>query len=487
MNAPGETPASHDGAARPYKYEYKYRYKYGAACPPGTGDAGDAPAGNAPMGGADAGEPADGRRPDDRQGPQDAQGQAGADDRDSAKQGGNDGHDEDADTRKRNRLLLILAAVFVLAGAAWLLYYLLVMRRYASTDDAYVQGHQVAITARVAGTVVEVAVDDTDRVHAGQVLVRLDPVDARTRLAQAAGQLAQAVRQAQQAVAQASLTDASVAQRQADYARALADYERRRPLLAKHAIAPEELDTARRQLESARAALRQAERQSIASHVLVDGTRVREQPAVQQARAQYRQAWVDDQRNAIVAPIEGYAARRQVEVGQQVQPGQTLLTVVPLDRLWVDANFKETQLAHLRIGQPVEVVADIDSDITYHGKVVGLSPGTGSAFSLLPPENATGNWIKVVQRLPVRVSLDASELRQHPLRIGLSTTATVDTADRSGPVLAPTAREQPLMATAVYERELRNADAAAEAIIRANLVMPDADAPASGPVPAKAH
>ena len=339
-----------------------------------------------------------------------------------------------------------------------------------TTDDAYVKGDMVTISSRVAGTVVEVAVEETERVHQGQVLIRLDPVDARVALMNAEGQLAQAVREAQAKMQQASQADAAIPQRRAQYEQARDEYNRRHPLLERRAVSAEEVDTGRRQMQQALAGLQAAEREAAAAHAQVDGTSVADFPAVIQARAQFRNAWVNNGRNAIVSPIEGYAARRQVQVGQRIQPGQDLLTVVPLSDLWVDANFKETQLEHIRIGQPVKITTDMYSDVEYHGKVVGLNAGTGSAFSLLPAENATGNWIKVVQRLPVRIALDPEELRKHPLRVGLSTDVNVDTHDRDGRVLAETPRNKPLATTNVYEQEMDRADARAEEIIRANTV-----------------
>jgi membrane fusion protein (multidrug efflux system) len=240
--------------------------------------------------------------------------------------------------------------------------------------------------------------------------------------------------------------------------------------LERRAVSAEEVDTGKRQMQQALAALQAAEREAAAAHAQVDGTTVEDFPAVIQARAQFRNAWVNNGRNAIVSPIEGYAARRQVQVGQRIQPGQDLLTVVPLSDLWVDANFKETQLEHIRIGQPVKITTDMYSDVEYRGTVVGLNAGTGSAFSLLPAENATGNWIKVVQRLPVRVAINADDLRKHPLRIGLSTYVNVDTRDRNGRVLAETPRDKPLASTNVYEQEMDRADERAQEIIRANTV-----------------
>jgi membrane fusion protein (multidrug efflux system) len=382
-----------------------------------------------------------------------------------------DGKKEDPKARRKKVIILsAIAAVFVLAGLAWLLLYIFVFSQRETTDDAYVKGDMVTISSRIAGTVVEVAVEETDRVHQGQVLVKLDPVDARVALMNAEGQLAQAVREAQARMQQANQADAAIPQRRAQYEQARDEYNRRHPLLERRAVSAEEVDTGKRQMQQALAALQAAEREAAAAHAQVDGTTVEDFPAVIQARAQFRNAWVNNGRNAIVSPIEGYAARRQVQVGQRIQPGQDLLTVVPLSDLWVDANFKETQLEHIRIGQPVKITTDMYSDVEYRGTVVGLNAGTGSAFSLLPAENATGNWIKVVQRLPVRVAINADDLRKHPLRIGVSTYVNVDTRDRNGRVLAETPRDKPLASTNVYEQEMDRADERAQEIIRANTV-----------------
>ena len=445
---------------QPYKYRYKYLHKYGDASAHGerddeaSGERGD---------GHDDGKDDDARKKDE--------------DKENEK-------DKDKDDPKAKRrkviVLSVIAAVFLLAGLAWLLLYIFVFSQRETTDDAYIKGDMVTISSRVAGTVVEVAVEETDRVHAGQVLIRLDPVDAGVSLMNAEGQLAQAVREAQARMQQANQADAAIPQRRAQYEQARDEYNRRHPLLERRAVSAEEVDTGKRQMQQALAALQAAQREAAAAHAQVDGTTVEDYPAVVQARAQFRNAWVNSGRNAIVSPIEGYAARRQVQVGQRVQPGQDLLTVVPLSDLWVDANFKETQLEHIRIGQPVKISTDMYSDVEYHGKVVGLNAGTGSAFSLLPAENATGNWIKVVQRLPVRIAIDAEDLRRHPLRVGLSTDVNVDTHDRDGKVLAETPRTKPLSVTNVYENEMARADERALEIIRANTVD---DTPA--PVPAR--
>jgi membrane fusion protein (multidrug efflux system) len=374
------------------------------------------------------------------------------------------------DKRKRGRALLIALLVFVLAGVIWFLLWLFVFSTRETTDDAYVGGNQVAISAQVPGIVVGVYADDTQRVNAGQVLVRLDPTDADVALRKAGSALAQAVRQVRQQTQSAASADAALVARRQDLKRAQDDLKRRLPLLAEKAVAPEEVQHARDAVTSAQSALDAAQRQADAARALVDGSNVEDNPAVTQARANFRQAWVAAQRNAIVAPIDGYVALRGVQVGNSVQPGQQLMTVVPLHDLWVDANFKEGQLRHVRIGQPAKVEANIyGGGVEYHGKVIGLGAGTGSAFSLLPAQNATGNWIKVVQRVPVRIALDPKDLDKHPLRIGLSTAVTVDITDDKGDVLPAQPSNVPVAQTRVYDDVAAKADAAADAIVRANL------------------
>ncbi|UPG84163.1 efflux RND transporter periplasmic adaptor subunit [Luteibacter aegosomatis] len=374
------------------------------------------------------------------------------------------------DKRKRARALLVVLLVFVLAAALWLLLWLFVFSTRETTDDAYVGGNQVGISAQVPGIVTAVYADDTQRVNAGQVLVRLDPTDADVALRKAASALAQAVRQVRQQTQSAASADAALAARRLDLKRAQDDLKRRLPLLAEKAVAPEEVQHARDAVDTARSALESAQRQADASRALVDGSDVQDNPAVQQARANYRQAWVAAQRNAIVAPVDGYVAQRSVQVGNSVQPGQPLMTVLPLHDLWVDANFKESQLRHVRIGQPAKIEADIyGGGVEYHGKVVGLGAGTGSVFSLLPAQNATGNWIKVVQRVPVRIAIDPKDLQSHPLRIGLSTAVTVDITDDKGDVLAKSPSTGAVAQTTVYDDVAAKADAAADAIVASNL------------------
>ncbi|RAO75123.1 efflux RND transporter periplasmic adaptor subunit [Dyella jiangningensis] len=380
------------------------------------------------------------------------------------------------DPAKRRRALLIVVAVFVLAAVIWVLLWLFVFSTREKTDNAYVGGNQVAISAQVPGTVVAILADDTQRVEAGQVLVKLDNTDADVRLQQASSALAQAVRQVRQQTDSASSADAQVARAKVDLKKAQADLARRQPLIAEQAEAPEVVQHLRDGVDQAQAALDAAQAQAQAAHAAIEGTVVTNNPAVEQARANFRAAWIAAQRNSIYAPVTGYVAQRSVQLGNSVQPGQQLMTVVPLHDLWVDANFKENQLRHIRIGQPAKIESDVyGGSVEFHGKVIGLGAGTGSVFSLLPAQNATGNWIKVIQRVPVRIALDDKELDQHPLRVGLSTEVTVDITNDKGAMMAPQGSGQPIAQTDVYEQMTSKADVEAEKIIKANVRRGDAD------------
>jgi len=370
----------------------------------------------------------------------------------------------------RTRILILIAVIFIVSGLLWGAYWYLVLSNRERTDDAYVNGNKVVISAQISGTVIVVLADDTQLVKAGQVLVRLDPVDAETSLSRTASSLAQTVRQVRQEKSTADQYDSVIETRKVELARAQADLTKREPLLADRAIAPEEVRHARESVELARAALTQAVRQSNASHALVDGTPVEDNPSVMQAKAAYRDAWIAAQRNAVVAPVTGYVAERSVQLGQHIQAGQALMTVIPLNALWVDANFKEVQLRYLRIGQPAQVRSDLyGGSFIFHGHVQGMSAGTGAAFALLPAQNASGNWIKVVQRVPVRIQIDDGDLAKSPLRVGLSATVTVDTTNRDGPVLPTKAADTPVGDTRVYSQDLDKAAAEADAVVRRNL------------------
>jgi membrane fusion protein, multidrug efflux system len=373
----------------------------------------------------------------------------------------------------RRGVLLIISSVFVLAGIGWLLFWWLVLSRRESTDDAYVSGNLVTISSQVAGTVTAVLADDTERVQLGQELVRLDPTDAKVALDQAAAALGQTVRQIEQQDATAAQRDAEITRSQVALAQAQADLDRRSGLLAVQAIAQEELAHAQASVDLARAALAGAQRDAAAAHAVVGRTPIPQQPTVLQAKSSYEQAWVNARRTSIVAPISGEIAQRSVQLGQRLTAGQALMTVIPLQNLWVDANFKEGQLGALRIGQPAQLRTEIyGGNFVFHGRVIGVSAGTGAAFSLLPPQNASGNWIKVVQRLPVRIALDPTELNEHPLRIGLTTDVAVTTVDRSGPVLAPIAGAQSATTTDIYAGDFAEAARQADALISAAMAQP---------------
>jgi membrane fusion protein (multidrug efflux system) len=381
--------------------------------------------------------------------------------------------ESEAPAAKRRTILIIIALIFVVIGVLWGLFWALVLSKRERTDDAYVNGNKVVISPQVSGTVIAVLTDDTQFVQAGQVLVRLDPIDAETALARSASALGQTVRQVRQEKFTADQYDSMIATRKLELARAEADLAKREPLLTDSAIAPEEVRHARESVQLARAALAQAERQAAASHALVDGAKVQDNPAVLQAKAAYRDAWIAAQRNAVVAPVSGYVAERSVQLGQRVSAGQALMMVIPLRSLWVDANFKEVQLRQLRIGQPAAVRSDLyGGSFIYHGHVKGMSAGTGAAFALLPAQNASGNWIKVVQRVPVRIQIDDADLAKSPLRVGLSATVTVDTTSRDGPVL-PVKADQPVGDTQVYTQDLEKANAEADAVVRRNLGSQD--------------
>ena len=372
------------------------------------------------------------------------------------------------DTRRR-WLLRGLVVVVVVVGITWALYHFLVGRWYESTDDAYVNGNVVQITPQVPGTVVSIGADDNDFVREGQPLLKLDPSNAQVALDAAEADLAATVRKVRGLYSGVNSSQAEVAVRQAAVAQARADYQRRQGLAKTGAISAEELQHARDALTAAESALSAVQGQLATSKALVEDTQIASHPEVAAAAAKVREAYLDLQRDTLIAPVSGHVAKRAVQVGQRVQPGTPLMAVVPLSQVWVDANFKETQLQHMRIGQPVTLESDLyGGDVEYHGHVEGLGVGTGSAFSLLPAQNATGNWIKIVQRLPVRIELDPQELQKHPLRIGLSMTTKVNLHDQSGPVLSREAPSKPVFSTDVYERGTREADALIAKIIADN-------------------
>jgi len=369
---------------------------------------------------------------------------------------------------QRKRWLLIVVGAFAALGIAYGAYWALALRHVQSTDDAYVNGNVVQITPQISGTVVAIGADDTQFVTAGRTLVQLDQADAKVALDQADAQLAKTVREVRSLFATSAQLQATVAMRLSDLAKANEDLARRERLASSGAVSGEERQHARDAANSARAALLAAQQELEANRARVDRTTVDNHPDVRNAAARVRDAYLTYSRTALPAPVSGFVAKRAVQLGQRVAPGAPLMAIVPLDQVWVDANFKEPQLAGMRVGQPVKLTADLyGGKVVYHGKVAGFGAGTGSAFALLPAQNATGNWIKIVQRVPVRIALDAPELAAHPLQIGLSMQVEVDTHERSGDRL-PLVQSAPTYATDVFHSQDQLANERVRAIIAAN-------------------
>ena len=405
---------------------------------------------------------------------------------------------ETAGNPKRKKALTAIASVVLLAGIGWGAYEWLVASHYESTDNAYVQGNVIQITPQIGGTVMAIFADDTDFVKAGQPLVKLDPADASVGLAQAEANLAQAVRQVRTLyanngalTAQVTLRNADVVRAQTDIsraqsevARAAEDLKRREELIDNGAVSKEELSHAQTQLANARSALASvkatvtaanagviaAREQLISNQSMTDGTTIEQHPSVLAAAAKVREAYLVSQRAAMPAPVDGYVAKRTVQLGQRVGAGTPMMSIVPLNQLWVDANFKEVQLRSIRIGQPVKLTADLyGKKVEYTGTVAGLGVGTGAAFALLPAQNATGNWIKVVQRVPVRVALDAAQIAANPLRVGLSMDATVDVSNKDGKMLADAPRAASVTQTGVFASLDAGATAEVQRVIESNM------------------
>jgi membrane fusion protein (multidrug efflux system) len=339
---------------------------------------------------------------------------------------------------------MILGAVVAIAAIGYTAYWLTVGRYYESTDDAYVASDIVQITSEVSGAVLGVHADDTQSVERGQVLVELDPADANIAVSAAEAELARTVRQVRALYAQADQLRAQIAERETDLKKSQSDYARRQALVADGAVSGEELAHAQDTIAQARAALQASQRQLDATLAQIEGTTLEDHPNVLAAAARLRDASLALRRTTIRSPVSGTVAKRAVQVGQHVNPGAPLLAVVPLDDVWIDANFKESQLRNVRVGQPVTVHADIyGKDVDYQGTVAGLAAGSGSAFALLPSQNASGNWIKIVQRVPVRINLDPEQLKNNPLRVGLSMHAEIEIRDTSGPLVAAQVRNTP--------------------------------------------
>jgi membrane fusion protein (multidrug efflux system) len=399
---------------------------------------------------------------------------------------------------KRNAILLGIAALALVILLAVFIWWFFSARWRSSTDDAYVGGNVVAVTPLTSGTVVSIFADTAQAVSEGQLLVQLDDSDAHLQLDGAEAALAAAVREVRGLYAINRGNLPLIAQRRADLARAQAElassdaaltqaeaeFKRREMLVQQNFISAENLqnaqsarDAARAQhnaalsaVQAASAAIAQSVDQASVSSARVDNTSLENHPNVRSAAVKVREAVLALARTRVLAPVSGQVAKRPVQIGERVKPGDSLLAIVPLDKVWLDANFKETELRDVRIGQPVKIISDFyGGSVEFHGKVTGLAPGTGSAFALLPAQNATGNWVKIVQRLPVRIALDSKELQEHPLRIGLSMNPVIDTHDRSGAALTVLPNTTAIATTSVYMQDLKAADARVEQIIADNL------------------
>jgi membrane fusion protein (multidrug efflux system) len=370
---------------------------------------------------------------------------------------------------QRKHSLLIFLVILIIAAAAAATWYFKYAVWSESTDDAYVNGNLVELTPETTGTVTSITADDGDYVKKGQVLVQFDRSDAQLNLEAAESSLAQTVRQVRILFNNVEQAKAVVDQRKIALTRAQSDVQRRQNMVKVGGLSEEELTHAKDVVNTAEQALIAAQQQLKAQQAMVTNTTVTSHPLVKSAIAKLRQAYLDRQRTVLISPVSGYIAKRNVQVGQRVNPGATLMAIVPLEQTWIDANFKETQLNKMRIGQPVTVTSDLYGDnVVYHGTVENLGIGTGSAFSLLPAQNATGNWIKVVQRLPVRIQIDPQDLQKHPLRIGLSMIVDVDLHQQNGELLAQAPVLKPRFETNVYAQQLDGVDPLVTKIIAEN-------------------
>jgi membrane fusion protein (multidrug efflux system) len=378
--------------------------------------------------------------------------------------------------RKQYKAIGWIALIFGMIGIIVILYWWFVWRIQESTDDAYVSGNMVKLTAQIPGNVVAFYADDTDLVKAGQLLVTLDTTDYEIALDKAKANLGEAVRQVAMLQEQVEQSKATITLRQSELERALLDYQRRFDLMPTSSISVEDLEHARINVETAEASLLLAEHQFIAAYENAKTHHFGEHPLIVEAKTKLREAYVNLKRCYILSPSQGFIAQRSVEVGQSITADTILMNVLPLEQIWVDANFKETQLRNLRIGQSVTLISDVyGRSARFTGKVIGIAAGTGSIFSLLPPQNATGNWVKIVQRLPVRIILEDAQLCDHPLRIGLSMNVTVSTEDCTGPYLSRIPPKEPVATTAIYDAQLEGVEELIAEVMQQNLFIPPSD------------
>ena len=371
---------------------------------------------------------------------------------------------------KRKTSFFILFIVLVVIAATWFFYYEVYAKYSEETNDAYVNGDLVVISPQISGTVSKVVVDQGDYVEKGQILISLDSNDTQIALQAAEAKLANSVREVRSLYATADNAKASLEATKVEYNQAISDYKRRQKLAKSGAISQEDLNHYKDLVETTKSqylASQQALKMAVS---LVDNTVLKTHPAIKSAVANLRQVYLNNLRADIVAPISGYVAKRAVQLGSQVQPGTQMMVIVPLHQVWVDANFKESQMRDMRIGQTVILTSDLyGKEVEYKGEIESLGIGTGSAFSLLPAQNASGNWIKIVQRLPVKIRLQKDNLAQYPLRIGLSMLAKVDIEDSSGALLSESPQQEARFDTDVYQNTLQEVDHLVTKILHENV------------------
>ena len=369
---------------------------------------------------------------------------------------------------KRKTAMLILGGIFLFVAVLWFLYWLIWGRFERYTDDAYVSGNMVQLMPQIPGTVIEIKTDDTQLVKEGQVIIKLDPTDYAVALQRAKADLAQTLRQVRQYFENAAESKQNVIVNKANLVKAQLDFKRREGLSGNRAVSREEMQHYKTALEAAQATYDLSLHQLDAALAIVENSHLYTHPLVEAAKANLKTAYLNFQRTTIAAPVTGFIAKRNVHPGQQVSMSSAMLAIVPLDDTWVDANYKESELDDIRIGQPVTLSADAYPGMAYHGKVVGLNAGTGAAFSLLPPQNATGNWIKIVQRLPVRISLNPDELEKIPLQLGLSMRVTIDVSNLDGYRMPQTAEPKFNYQTRIFEQQLAEVESLINEILHAN-------------------
>lgn len=370
--------------------------------------------------------------------------------------------------RHRNHHLILVTVIALLIAGAYAFYWFHVSRKFVMTNDAYVAGNLIPLKAQTSGTVVDVRVDNTQFVKQGDVLVHLDGLQTQIALEQAQATLAQSVREVETLFSKSAMLRQKLAAKEMILQRIQRDLVRYRSVANEGVVSAQQIENTQFQMREQEAEVAQLRAELGGAEALIQNTSPANNPKVLQAIAQFKQAYLENTRQEIVAPVSGYVAKRSVQIGDQVRPETPLMIIVPLDYLWVEANFLENELVNVQPRQPVEITVDLyGSNIIYHGEVLGLAAGTGSVFGLLPPDNATGNYIHIVERVPVRISLKPEELQANPLRPGLSSFVRIDTRSKGQSVLQPIT---PMInyQTDVYSHQLKNVEILIKKIIEQN-------------------